>query len=235
MAERCWLGRDWSGMRVSWLLAGLMVVGMAGVRAEAQAADMPAAQPGEAQGADRGRKLLDEMVAALGGDAWRNRQDWILEGRVATFYKGQPHEESPQFEEYYRAKPFGERVVLLSYFSTIPGLPGRNHRDLAEVWTPDAGYEVSYKGKTALPEKDVEEFQRRRMHSLDVVIGDWLKQPGTIVSYEGSGLVGRHLGDRVSILTASNDGVELALDEATHLPLSLTFQWRDPVYKRRTR
>jgi hypothetical protein len=38
--------------------------------------------------AGHGRQLLDEMVRALGGEAWVNRQTWIVEGRVARFYKG---------------------------------------------------------------------------------------------------------------------------------------------------
>ncbi len=31
---------------------------------------------------------MDAMVAALGGEAWLNRQTWMVDGRTATFYKG---------------------------------------------------------------------------------------------------------------------------------------------------
>ena len=176
----------------------------------------------------QGRKLLDQMVAALGGDAWTQREDWIFYGRSATFYKGQPHEEVPAFEEYYRAKPFAERVVVITHFGPIIAT---DHRDIAEVWTPDAGYEVTYKGKNPLPEKDVTEYERRQRHSLEVVVNEWLKQPGVLVTYEGTNMVERRLADQVSVLTASNDAVTLELDEASHLPLSLSYQWRDPVYQ----
>jgi hypothetical protein len=212
------------------LMIAVMLLGVG--RLLAQASAMESAQPApEAQGENRGRKLLDEMVQALGGSAWLNREDWKMEGRSATFYKGQPHEGAPQFEEYYRAKPFGERVIALSYFSTIPGLPGHNHRDVAAVWTPDDGYEITFKGKVPLPEKDVAEFRRRRKYSLDTIVNDWLKQPGVEVTYDGTNLAERRLADQVSILTPGNDAVTLKLDETTHLPLSLSFQWRDPVYK----
>ena len=50
-------------------------------------------------------------------------------------------------------------------------------------------------------------------------------------AYEGSNMVERRLADQVSILNADNDAVTLELDESTHLPLSLSFQWRDPLYK----
>jgi hypothetical protein len=197
-------------------------------RAHAQASAIPTAQaPADAAGGGQGRKLLAEMVTALGGDAWLNRQDWIFYGRAATFYKGQPHEDAPQIEEYYRAQPFAERVVIITYSGVIIST---NHRDIAEVWNADNGYEITYKGTKPLPAKDVGDYERRHKHSLDVVVNDWLQRPGTIVTYEGTEMVERRLADQVSIITANNDAVTLDLDQDSHLPLSLSFQWHDPLY-----
>jgi hypothetical protein len=212
-----------------------MVLG--GAASWGQASALPSAEPGAQASAasqtsasplaDKGRALLDQMVKALGGDAWLNREDWVFEGREATFYKGQPHEGAPEFEEYYRGNPFGERVIIISHY----GFPiATDHKDLAEVWTKDDGFEVSYKGVKELPKKLVEDYQRRRRHSLEVVVEDWLKQPGVLVTYEGSGMVERRLGEQISVLTATNDAVTIELDEATHLPLRISFEWRDPVY-----
>lgn len=214
---------------------GLAVVLLFGVpsRGVAQASALPSAQtrtdaPAASGDPGKGTKLLDEMVKALGGEAWLHREDWIFEGSAATFYKGQPHEGAPQFQEFYRANPFGERVIIISHFGAIIAT---NHKDVAEVWTDDNGYEITYKGTHPLPAKDVEDYQRRRKHSLDVVVKDWLKQPGVLVTYEGETMVERHLAQQVSVVTTGNDAVTLELDEGTHLPLSLSFQWRDPLYK----
>jgi hypothetical protein len=211
------------------MLAVITLGGMSS-RAWTQASALVGARTPSAQvePESRGRELLNEMVAALGGDVWVNRQDWIFYGRLATFYKGQPHEGAPQFEEYCRANPFGERVVLISHYGA---LIATNHSDIAQVWTEDGGFEITYKGMKPLPANDVADYQRRRMHSLDVIVKDWLKQPGALVTYEGTNMVERHLAERVSIVSASNDAVTLDLDESTHLPLSISFQWRDPVYK----
>ena len=168
------------------------------------------------------------MVAALGGEAWLNRQEWIVYGRVARFYKGQPEASAPQFEEYHRADPFGERIVTISHYGA---LIATDHADVAEVWTGENGYEITYKGTRPLPAKDVEEFQRWREHSLEVVVEDWLKQPNVVVTCGGTKMVERHLADEVAVLSADDDTVTLKLDQSTHLPLSLSFQWRDPVYK----
>lgn len=198
-------------------------------RAHAQASAIPSAQSSvDSNDPNAGRKLLDEMVTALGGPAWLNRTDYTANGQSGTFYKGTANPYVTQFEQYVRLKPFGERLIIVSKQGVF--IP-TTKRDVAVIWTPDKGYEVTYKGKKELPKKDVDEFFLYRNHSLDTVVLKWLKEPGVLVTYQGTELVGRRLADKVSVLTTSNDGVTLDLDEATHLPLSLTFQWRDPTYK----
>jgi hypothetical protein len=219
----------------SWKTMATMVTVLAlgaAVQVRAQASAIPSAQaPGTesaAAQAAKGKQLLTQMVAALGGDAWLHRQDMVLSGRLATFYKGQPHEGSPGFEEYYRFHPFAERVILLSQYGIFIAT---DHRDIAEVFTPDAGYEITYKGKHPLPKKDVEDFQRRRAHSVETIVQDWMQRPNLLVTYEGVDMVERRLADRISLLTDDDQNATLALDVHTHLPLSITFQWHDPVYQ----
>lgn len=209
-------------------LALLSVLCVGCVRAHAQASAIPSAQSGDSGNPAQGRKLLDEMVQALGGDAWLNRVDWKYEGKSATFYKSAPNPYITQFEEYYRRQPFGERVVIVSKLGVF--IP-TTHRDVAEVWNEQGGWEITFRGKKPLPAKDVAEFERRRAHSLDVVVKDWLHKPSTIVTYEGTDMVDRRIADKVSVLNDKNDAVTLELDESSHLPLSLTFQYRDPLYK----
>ncbi|AEU34720.1 hypothetical protein [Granulicella mallensis] len=212
-----------------WIAIALLMLGSLPMQAYAQASAIPSAQPvPETQGENRGRKLLDQMVTALGGEAWLNRVDWITYGKGATFYKGQANPYVSEFEEYTRAQPFGDRVVIVSKMGVF--IP-TSKRDIAEVWTLDNGYEITFRGKKELPKDDVEDFQRRRRHKLDVVVKDWLHQPDVLVTYEGTSMVGRRLADKVSVLTASNDAVTIDLDESTHLPLSRTFEWRNATYR----
>lgn len=194
-----------------------------------QASTLPSAQPAPVKDeAAQGHMLLDQMVAALGGAAWLGVDTVRLEGRSASFYKGLPNPYQASFEEYLRSAPFGERVVVVSKQGVF--IP-TTKRDVAEVWTGENGYEVTFRGRKDLPKLDVEDFERRRLHSIDTVVRDWLKRPGTLVTYEGSSMDDRRLVDKVSILTLDNDAITLALDHTTHLPRSRSFQWRDPLYK----
>lgn len=201
--------------------------GTGGAAAQAAAVPSPQASPaGNEQ--EQGRKLLDQMVKALGGPAWLNRGTERLEGRSASFYKGQPNPYEAQFEEYLRVKPFGERVVIVSKIGVF--IP-TSKRDVAEVWTADNGYEITFRGKKELLKADVDDFVRRRKHSLDTVVNDWLKRPDTLVTFEGTVMDERRLVDKVSVITADNDAVTLALDHETHLPRSRSFQYRNTTYK----
>jgi hypothetical protein len=90
---------------------------------------------------------------------------------------------------------------------------------------------VTYKGKSPLPQEQVDDFLRRRDHSIETVVKVWLNDPKTILIYEGQHLAERHLADQVTLISAENEAVTILMDVETHLPLRRTFQWRDPVYK----
>jgi hypothetical protein len=208
-------------------MVGLGLGLASGAAAWGQASAVPGAQVPQVEGKS-GRELMEAMVRALGGEAWVNRQTWIVEGRVAKFYKGEPDAGAPQFEEYGRMNPFGLRVVMVSHYGAIVAT---DHRDVAEVWTSDRGYEITYKGTTALPAKEVADFERQREHSLDVVVKEWLREKDAVVTYAGAKLVESELVDEVSVMSESGDSVEVRLDQRTHLPVSVGYRWRDPVYK----
>lgn len=195
----------------------------------AQASSLPSAQaPSVSDGQAHARTLLDQMVEALGGQAWRTRNTERIDGHGATFYKGLPNPYEAQFEEYLRLQPFGERIVIVSKQGVF--IP-TTKRDVAEIWTENGGYEVSYHGRKELPKLEVEDFQRRRLHSLDAVVSDWMKRPGTLLTYEGTEMDDRREVDKVSLLTTDNDAITLTLDRETHLPRSRSFQWRNATYK----
>jgi hypothetical protein len=63
------------------------------------------------------------------------------------------------------------------------------------------------------------------------VIKVWLKDPKTILVYEGQRMAERHLAEQVTLISAENEAVTIQMDVETHLPLRRSFEWRDPVYK----
>jgi hypothetical protein len=217
------------------LLALALTATLTPLSAHAQASDIPSAaptQPANQTQEQRGRILLDRMVAALGGDAWLHRKDMTVRGRTAAFFRGEPNgsviEYSGNRQFAQDGKPEAERIGFITDKSIL--FPGKKI-DIVQVWVNGNGYEVTYKGRVALPKDQVEDYFRRRNHSIESVINTWLKQPGVMVIAEGTSMVERRLAEKVTVLSANNDAVTIEVDATTHLPLRRTFQWRNETFK----
>jgi hypothetical protein len=200
-----------------------------------QARDIPSASPPQASGQtqeQRGRKLLDEMLEALGGDAWLNRRNLVQDGHIARFFRGAPTGIVIDFHSTHQFpgpnRPEATRVGFLTDKSIL--FPGKKI-DVVQIWINNTGHEVTYKGNAPLPKDQVEDYYRRQDHSIDSIYRTWLKAPGVVVLDVGSTMVERRLTERVTILSDNNDAVTLDIDAQTHLPRRRTFEWRNTVFK----
>jgi hypothetical protein len=81
-----------------------------------------------------------------------------------------------------------------------------------------------------LPEKQVTDYYRRQAHSLEEVFRTWIKQPGVMILYTGEGTRDRRPVDKVSILAADNDAIDIEIEQDTHFPLQRAFKWRDDQF-----
>lgn len=171
-----------------------------------------------AKNAQKARAALDAMVKAMGGQAWLTMKNQTRHGHAAVFYHGQPDLGTTEFWECH-SWPDHDRIEFTK------------HRDVLQFYIGRTGMEVTYKGKAPLPQEQVDDFLRRRDHSIETVIKNWLNDPKTILIYEGQKLAERHLADQVTLISAGNEAVTIQMDVQTHLPLRRTFEWRDPLYK----
>ena len=201
----------------------------------AQANNIPSAAPTNQAGMTQeqlGHKLLDERVEALGGQAWLNRKDMQVRGHTAAFFRGAPTGMVVDYDGWRRfpdgSVPGAERIGFLTDKSMI--FPGKKI-DVVQIWTNDTGYEITFKGKTTLPKEQVEDYLRRRAHSIEEVVRVWLKMPGVMVIAEGTTMVERRMADKVTVLSPDNDAVTIELDSTTHLPLRRKFESRNLTFK----
>ena len=168
--------------------------------------------------ANQARAALNLMIQALGGDAWLNQKNKVMEGHVAAFFHGTPDlgtEETFEFHQW----PDQDRIEV------------SKHRDVVEFFIGSQGWEVTYRGKKPMDKDILDDYLRRRDHSIETAVKVWMKDPSTILLYEGQRLAERHLAEQVTLISAQNEAVTILMDAQTHLPLRRVFEWRDPVYK----
>lgn len=170
-----------------------------------------------AKNAAQAHAALDAMVQALGGQLWLNINNMERDGHVAAFYQGNPDPGTEQTFEFHQW-PDHDRIDV------------SKHRDVVEFIVGRQGWEVTYRGKHALDKDIADDFLRRRDHSIETAVKFWMKNPNTILLYEGQHMVERHLGEQVTLISPENESITILMDLQTHLPLARTFQWRDPVY-----
>jgi hypothetical protein len=163
------------------------------------------------------RQTLDAMVKALGGQAWLEMKNQMRQGHVAAFFQGNPDLGTTETFEFHQW-PDRDRIEVTK------------HRDVVELIVGRQGWEVTYRGKKPLEQDVVDDLLRRRDHSIEMAVKVWLKDPKTILLYEGQHLSERHLAEQVTLISAQNEAITILIDAATHLPLARSFEWRDPVY-----
>ena len=186
-------------------------------------APVPAASPAiptDQENVRKARAVLDQAIQALGGKAYLNAQDMTQEGRSYSFHHGEPNSLGTLFWRF-RKFPDKDRIELTK------------KRDVIELYSGDKGYEITYRGVRNLDDKEMDPILRRRHFAVEVVLRQWLDQPGVALFYEGQTVAAQRQADQVTVMNAKNEAVTLYLDISTHLPVKKSFTWRDPVDKQR--
>jgi hypothetical protein len=197
-----------------WLLPLILFVAISPARhAAAQAASESADENQQ-----KARATLDAMVSALGGERWLSLTTTLQEGRTSAFYQGKP---TGVIADYTELRQFPDRSRIEI---------GKKH-NVVEMFVGNEGWEITYRGKKAIPDDQVQDFLRRRDHSVEAAVRIWMKDPKTILIYGGQNMVERHLADQVTLINSEDDSITIQMDAHTHLPLRRSWQWRDPLYK----
>lgn len=170
----------------------------------------------------KAKTILDQMVEALGGQAYLTAQDFYLEGRSGSFHNETLAGTSLYFR--YWKWPDKDRFEITK------------QRDIVELYVGDSAYEVTYKGIRMLdPVKDekLKQSLLRRHYSLETVVRTWLTEPGILLLDEGPSISEGQMAEKVTIINAKNESVTLLISRDSHLPLEKRFSTRDPRYRDR--
>ena len=176
----------------------------------------PQGDPVAQDNAVKAKTLVNQAIQALGGQAYLDVKDMSQQGRTYSFHRGEATNAGVLFWRFAKF-PDRERIELTK------------QRDISYIYNGDKGYEVTFKGTAMLDQKTLDEFLRRREHSMEWVLRRWINEPGVALFYEGPAVAANKPADQVSIMNTKNDSVTLYLDSTTHLPLKKTFTWRDPT------
>jgi hypothetical protein len=171
--------------------------------------------------AAKAKRIMQEGIQALGGQAYLTWRTQSSQGRSYSFHHGE-------------ANSLGTVFWRFRQYSDKDRLELTKKRDVVEIFNSDKGYEVTYRGVRNLEDKEeLQPYMRRRHYGLDVVLREWINQPGVALFYEGQTVAAQKQTEQITVMNAKNEAVTINFDINTHLPVRKSFSWRDPTDKER--
>ena len=168
----------------------------------------------QTENAAKAKDLVLKSITALGGDFYTKVFDMKQTGRGFGFYHNEATGTGVPFTRIYQY-PDKDRY---EYFKT---------GEWVVIFVGDQGYETTFRGSRPVEAKDLADYNRRRSHSLDVVLRSWVPDPKTAYFYEGTTLIGPKQVHQVTLMNKDNLSETLFIDAKTFLPVQKQYTWRD--------
>jgi len=193
----------------------------------------------DSDNARKARAVLDQTVQSLGGQPYLTYENRSETGRYYPLYHGHTNSLGIPYR-YYVEYPDRDRFEVLSS-KDVHIIPGQidiggvksNKADLVLIHNGDKGYETTYKGTAAQEPLELQNYLRRRQHSLEWIFRKWIRDPNVALFYDGPAVVDGKETEGVTLLNSQNDSVSVSLDLNTHYPVKISYSWRDPKDKQK--
>jgi hypothetical protein len=175
--------------------------------------------------AERGKRVVDEALRALGGDAFLHMQDRVESGRGYGFY---------------REELSGLAVVKIytRYLAPVPGQIAIRERDAqgkkedsVVLFTENGAWEVTFRGARPLTDLRYANYKDGTLRNIFYILRQRLDEPGLAFYSRGMDMYENRPVEIVDITDAANRTVTVYFDQLTKLPVRQTFKRRNPEYK----
>jgi len=192
----------------------------------------------DSDNARKARAVLDQTIQALGGQPYLTYENRSEEGRYYPLYHGRTESTGIPYR-YYVEYPDRDRFEVIHtkdvffLFGQVGDIKVKNKTDIVLIHNGDKGYEITYKGTAAQDKLDLENYLRRREHSLEWVFRRWMRDPSVALFYNGTAVVDGKETEGVTLLNSADDSVNVFLDLNSHYPVKISYSWRDPKDKQK--
>ena len=181
---------------------------------------------------ERGKKIVDEAVAALGGKNFLEMKDRLEAGRAYSFYRerlsGLSH---ARIMTRYLTRPEPPRIDFFGLRERQSF--GKDKEDYTILFTENEGYTVTYRGARPVPPYMDERFRETTRRNIFYILRQRLGEPGMIMEHDGSEIVDNMPVHAVTITDAENLSTTVYFHQSTKLPVRQQFVRRVEKTKER--
>lgn len=187
---------------------------------------LPALLRGESD-MDRGKRIVNEALTALGGDKFLTMRDRVETGRAYSFYRERLTGLSiARFYTRYYDDSSGD--IKLKERETF----GKKE-DVITLFDGKAGYQLTYRGAKPIEKQRYDRYVMSTRRNILYILRERLKEPGLIMEFKGSEVFENAPVDIVDITDNQGQAVTVMFLQSSHLPIRQVFAHLDPENKER--
>jgi hypothetical protein len=177
---------------------------------------------------ERGKRVVEEALKAMGGDAYLQMQDRAESGRAYSFYRGQLSGLSVAhiYTQYLKpAQPPVPGKLLVRERETF----GKQEEDVI-LFLDGKGWEVTFRGAVELDEERVARWKDSMLRNILYILHSRMHEPGLSFYSQGRDFWENRPVEVVEITDADNLMVTVYFDSSTRLPVRQVYKRRNKEY-----
>jgi hypothetical protein len=187
------------------------------------------------QSAAKAKQLLQQVITALGGQAYLNVRDSECVGRISQFGTVGDVADNTDFRQLWLL-PDKNRTEYTtqsqhSFIEAVLGFGGlylTHGGAIVTVFNGDQGWQLDKAGVSDDSEEMVKDFKEQLMSDMNNMLRIRLKEPGVEASYAGPDLIDMKEAEWIEFTDGDHRNLRLGIDKLTHLPLRWVVTTRDP-------
>jgi hypothetical protein len=199
------------------------------------AAAAPAQELLPEQSAAKAKQVLQQVITALGGQAYLNVRDTQCDGRAAQFGTAGTLMGFTLFRDLWllpdknRTEYFtkGEHTIL-GFFLGTDDLLITHGGAMITVFNGKEGWSLDKSGVSDQAEDLVKNFNEQVMSGMNNMLRRRMNEPGVEVQYGGTDLIDLKEAEWIEFTDSDHRLMRLGIDKFTHLPLRWVVATRDP-------
>src|ERR1700735_222759 len=165
----------------------------------------------------RGKKLIDQAIQALGGDNFLKMEDRIESGRAYSFYRDNiSGRDIARIYTRYITVPAGKSSEVLAQRERDAF---GKQEESAVLFTEKSAWEINWRGSKELPKDRYDRYRDSTFRNIFYILRVRLHEPGMVFESRGSDVIDNQPVDIVEITDADNRMITVHFHQTSHLPV----------------
>jgi hypothetical protein len=179
---------------------------------------------------DRAKRVVQECVAALGGDRFLQMTDRVEDGRAYSFYHEQISGRSIARVHTHYLPDIKDTANTLAvevreYFG--------KHQESSVLFRQNDAFELTFRGARPVTTERFNRYKETTLRDVLYILRVRMQEPGMILESRGADVLDNRPVEIVDITDAQNRTTTVYFDQVDKWPVRQVFYRRDPVTKER--